>query len=59
MIVSNLGPKDSMLIGMDIISLGDFAISNSGNRTLFSFVCPPFADKIDLLDKANKINNSN
>jgi hypothetical protein len=26
---------------MDIIQLGDFHISNTGNRTLFSFVIPP------------------
>jgi len=30
-----------MLIGMDIISLGDFLISNYDGKTVFSFVIPP------------------
>ena len=37
-----------MLIGMDIISKGDFVLSNGDGYTLFSFALPPFPDKIDL-----------
>jgi hypothetical protein len=37
-----------MLIGMDIISQGDFVLSNGGGYTLFSFAAPPSPDKIDL-----------
>lgn len=37
-----------VLIGMDIISQGDFAVTNSGNRTKFSFRIPSQAD-IDFL----------
>jgi predicted aspartyl protease len=34
-------PNDcDMIIGMDVISLGDFAISNYNGRTLFSFRLP-------------------
>jgi len=41
-------PSDiGMILGMDIISLGDFALSNSNNETLFSFSFPPFPEKID------------
>ena len=46
--ISNVSVMDSeigaqgidLLIGMDIISLGDFAISNYENRTQFSFRLP-------------------
>lgn len=48
-----------MLIGMDIISCGDFSICTGDNKTLFSFAIPPFETKIDLVDKADKINTRN
>ena len=35
-----LGPGIDILIGMDIIGLGDFAISNVDNKTVFSFRFP-------------------
>lgn len=57
-IVSDIG-TDEMLIGMDIIALGDFCISNGNGKTLFSFVSPPFSDKIDLLKAAEEINAQN
>jgi hypothetical protein len=41
-----------MLIGMDIISRGDLALSNADDKTLFSFAIPPFHDKIDPVKKA-------
>jgi predicted aspartyl protease len=40
-------PNARMIIGMDIISLGDFALSNGNDQTLFSFAVPPFQEKID------------
>ena len=45
--VCNMASNSGMLIGMDIISLGDFALSNGNEQTLFSFAVPPFKDKID------------
>ena len=36
----NLGPNCGALIGMDIITLGDFAITNVGGVTVFSFRIP-------------------
>jgi hypothetical protein len=33
-----------MLIGMDIIGLGDFAVSNYSGRTLFSFRMPSLTE---------------
>jgi hypothetical protein len=37
-----------MLIGMDIISQGDFVLSNGDGYTLFSFAVPASVAKIDL-----------
>ena len=39
--VCNLIKGIDLIIGMDIIQYGDFAISNSGGKTLFSFTIPP------------------
>ena len=50
-------PGDTdFLIGMDIIGMGDFAISNTNNKTSFSFVIPPFPDRINLAEKAETAN---
>lgn len=50
--VCNLVKDVDLLIGMDIILLGDFAISNAEGKTLFTFVIPPFENKTDLYEKA-------
>jgi len=50
--VCNLVKDVDLLIGMDIIQLGDFSISNGEGKTLFSFAMPPFEDKTDLHKKA-------
>ena len=57
--VLNLVKDVDMLIGMDIIRLGDFSISNGGGKMLFTFAMPPFDDKIDLYEKAIAVNRSN
>ena len=41
-----------VLIGMDIINLGDFAVTNRGSRTKFSFRMPSQAD-IDFVAEDN------
>jgi hypothetical protein len=48
-----------MLIGMDIIRLDDFSISNGAGRTLFTFVMPSFEQKTDLYEKAIEVNKRN
>jgi hypothetical protein len=50
--VLNLVKDIDMLIGMDIIQLGDFSISNGAGKTLFTFAMPPFENKTDLYEKA-------
>ena len=51
-----LGDDTDVLIGMDIITLGDFAISNAHGKTTFSYAVPPFENKVNLADRAEKIN---
>jgi hypothetical protein len=41
-----------MLIGMDLIQLGDFSISNWDRKTVFTFAIPPFQNRTDLYEKA-------
>jgi predicted aspartyl protease len=57
--VLNLVRDVDMLIGMDIIRLGDFSISNGEGKTLFTFAMPPFDDKTDLYEKALAVNMRN
>lgn len=57
--VCTIGGNADILIGMDIIKFGDLAISNGCGQTLFSFAIPPFENKTDLLEKANKTNKNN
>jgi predicted aspartyl protease len=46
-------PGSDMLIGMDIISTGDFAISNANNHTEFSFCIPSHErNPLDLVHKS-------
>jgi hypothetical protein len=50
-------PGDAdLLIGMDIIMLGDFVVCNADGKASFSFAMPPFPDRIDLVDKADAAN---
>ncbi|MDR1786071.1 MAG: retropepsin-like domain-containing protein [Spirochaetaceae bacterium] len=45
-----------MLIGMDIIQLGDFHISNAGGKTSLSFVIPPLPAPFSLAAEAGRLN---
>ena len=42
-----------VLVGMDIIRLGDLAVSNAGGRTTFTFRIPPQAS-IDFVEDAKR-----
>jgi predicted aspartyl protease len=53
--VCNITSSAEMIIGMDIISLGDFALSNGDNQTLFSFAAPPFHNKIDFSKRQDEL----
>ncbi|MGJ4787215.1 retropepsin-like aspartic protease [Leptospira koniambonensis] len=54
--VESLGNHDG-LIGMDIIALGDFSVSNVGGKTWFSFIYPPVGTGIDYLQMIKDYNN--
>jgi hypothetical protein len=54
--ICDLKQDIDLLIGMDIILLGDFSISNGGGKTLFSFAIPPFENKTDHYEKALAVN---
>ena len=45
-----------VIIGMDIIQSGDFAIANADNKTTFSYCTPPHKNPIDLLEKSERVN---
>jgi len=45
--VCNIPSNVGMILGMDIIALGDFALSHGNDQTLLSFAVPPFQEKID------------
>ena len=45
--VCNMPPGNEMIIGMDVITQMDLAITNGGGKTQFSFAIPPFENKID------------
>lgn len=45
-----------IIIGMDIIGMGDFAVCNIGNITSFTFAVPPFPDRLDFAEKADMFN---
>ena len=56
--VSGLGLGDGtdVLIGMDIITLGDFAISNADGKTTFTYAVPPFKNRINFVGEASRVN---
>jgi len=55
--VCDIPSPTDMLLGMDIIQMGDFHISNIGGCTLFSFVTPPLPEPFDLSKEADALNN--
>jgi hypothetical protein len=57
--ICELNQGFDLIIGMDIILLGDFSISNGEGKTLFSFAVPPFENKTDYYEKAAAVNKRN
>jgi predicted aspartyl protease len=43
-----------VLVGMDIITAGDFAVTNANGQTVCSFKTPAGPDHIDYVDQINK-----
>jgi hypothetical protein len=57
--IADFPGDEELLIGMDIITMGDFAICNVNGKTSFSFAVPPFPDRINLANKADTVNKQN
>jgi hypothetical protein len=55
-LVCDLPSSVDILIGMDIIQIGDFHISNSEGKTVFSFVIPSLPTSFNLADESDKLN---
>jgi len=51
----NIGRFD-VLIGIDIITIGDLSICNYKGKTSFSFRIPSSSKRIDYVEEANKLN---
>jgi len=48
--ICKMAPGNEMIIGMDVITQMDIAITNGNNQTQFSFVTPPFENRKDFLN---------
>lgn len=55
----DLGDNTDLLIGMDVIAMGDFIVQNCAGMTHFSFCIPPFENKYEMVSKANQVNERN
>jgi predicted aspartyl protease len=53
-VICDIDPRVDMILGMDVITQGDFAISNGEAQTTFSFAVPPFRKKIDFAKQADE-----
>jgi hypothetical protein len=45
--ICNMSSGNEMIIGMDVITQMDIAITNGGGQTQLSFAIPPFENRID------------
>jgi len=45
--ICSMSPGSEMIIGMDVITQMDIAITNGGGQTQLSFAIPPFENRID------------
>ncbi len=52
--VPTIGGSADILIGMDIITLGDFSVTNTNGKTVFSFRTP----SVKMIDYVDEINRS-
>ena len=49
--VSVISPENEMIIGMDVITQMDIAITNGRGQTQFSFAILPFENRIDFANR--------
>jgi predicted aspartyl protease len=56
--VADFPGDEDILIGMDIINMGDFVVCNTDGKTSFSFVIPPLPERTNFVDMAKKANEN-
>jgi len=49
--ICDMSPENEIIIGMDVITQMDIAITNGGGQTQFSFAVPPFENRIDFSNR--------
>jgi len=49
--ICSMSSGNEMIIGMDVITQMDIAITNGGGQTQLSFAIPPFENRIDFSDR--------
>jgi predicted aspartyl protease len=49
--ICSMSPGNEMIIGMDVITQMDIAITNGGGQTQLSFAIPPFEKRIDFSER--------
>lgn len=49
--ICGMSPGNEIIIGMDVITQMDIAITNGGGQTQFSFAIPPFKNRIDFSNR--------
>jgi len=49
--ICRMTPGNEMIIGMDVITQMDIAITNGGGQTQFSFAVPPYENRIDFTSR--------
>jgi hypothetical protein len=49
--ICDMSPGNEMIIGMDVITQMDIAITNGGGQTQLSFAIPPFENRIDFSNR--------
>jgi hypothetical protein len=54
--VTDFPGDEDILIGMDIIGMGDFVVCNTDGKTSFSFAIPPLPERTNFVDDAKAAN---
>jgi len=54
--ITDFPGDEDILIGMDIIGMGDFVVCNTGGKTSFSFAIPPLPKRTNFVDDAKAAN---
>jgi hypothetical protein len=55
-VVADIGGGD-ILLGMNVITQGDFLVTNKNGQTELTFVVPPLEERPDLYRTATEINH--